>query len=213
MGDSIERERERDGDISAHERGEYGAVFVVVDNEGEASFELLEDLMSWHGAPIAQCPVRLDHEQSLVPALDHPVLLIQMAQILQIPHEIAVHVVHTREQTAIPQPIVITATSNRKQIKQIERRIAIINRIWLPSVGGGVGRGVGQHSLVDELNGEAIFGIGIEEILQSVVRSFGSDGSRRRRRAVKLARRLNHAVPENSQHICSEKLNFSQRKM
>lgn len=70
---------------------------MIVDYEGEASFELLENLMSWHGAAVAQGSVRLDHEQRLVPALHHPVLLVQMAQILQIPHEIAVHVIHAGE--------------------------------------------------------------------------------------------------------------------
>lgn len=85
---------------TAYEGGEDGAVFVIVDDEGEAAFELLEHLMRRHGAAVAESPVRLDHKQRLICTLCQPVLLVQQAQVLQIPHENAVHVIHPREQTA-----------------------------------------------------------------------------------------------------------------
>lgn len=112
---------------ATYEGGEDSAVFVIVDDEGETAFELFEDLMRRHGAAVAESPVRLDHEQRLVSALGQPILLVKEAQVLQIPHENAVHVIHPREQTA--------TTNNHIANQQPLIPIARL-RFSLPSVGG-----------------------------------------------------------------------------
>lgn len=78
-----------------------GPIFVIVDDKGEGALELFEDLMSWHGAAVAQSPVGLDDEEGLIPALCEAVLLVQLAQVVQVAHENAVHVIHPREQAPI----------------------------------------------------------------------------------------------------------------
>lgn len=86
--------------MTTYKGSKHNSMSVIVDDKGETALELLEDLMSWHGAAVAQSPVCLDHEQGVVRALGQPILLVQVAQVVQVPHENAVHVVHATEQAA-----------------------------------------------------------------------------------------------------------------
>lgn len=92
--------------------------------------------MRGHGAAVAESPVRLDHKQRLICALCQPVLLVQQAQVLQIPHENAVHVIHPREQAAI---IATFQNSNQPNQNSFNRK-AIVP--ILPSIAGKLRCGV-----------------------------------------------------------------------
>lgn len=80
--------------------GEDGAGLVVVDDEGEAAAEVLDDLVRRVRPAVAKSPVGLDDEEGFVGGLAQSVLLYQSTEVVKAPEEEAVDVVETTEQPA-----------------------------------------------------------------------------------------------------------------
>lgn len=86
--------------MNSYQSCEDGAGLVIIKHEGKRASEVLEDLVGRVWPAVAQRPVGLDHQQSLVRVLAQSILPDQRAQVIEAPKEHTVYVIKAAEQPA-----------------------------------------------------------------------------------------------------------------